>query len=325
MDAQVTETTVSPTVTTPSISAIQRTLAVQELLEKILVSTDTRTLLLVQRVSRHWKETIDSSPELQVKLFFRVGSVQETKMLCLEPDSMVIDNEEYAVVNPLLFSQDEAGSFYQAAFTFCEGIQRSLSSGLLEVHSWSRMLPAQPSSACFDMFPMLSQQPTDEETCTQNMSLTPMLDIELKLSKNFWQPDAPPGTTARDRVIYANETVSPYGVDIVWDQTYIADQKMGHPVSGATMISMFEEQKRGRDLMDIRRHRFWMEGDEAGRYGSVLPYGQMVEVECGHVGLASMKQCCREAVQPHCEAEGQTQDSENPNDGSWTPPQRPLR
>ncbi|OQN97509.1 hypothetical protein B0A48_16662 [Cryoendolithus antarcticus] len=53
-------------------SAMCRTLAISELLEHILLSVDhNQTLLLAQRVSKHWHKLIASSPSLQVELFFR--------------------------------------------------------------------------------------------------------------------------------------------------------------------------------------------------------------------------------------------------------------
>lgn len=42
------------------------------LLEMILVEVDIKTLLLVQRVSELWQETIKDSSKLQKKLFFKV-------------------------------------------------------------------------------------------------------------------------------------------------------------------------------------------------------------------------------------------------------------
>jgi hypothetical protein len=54
----------------PRVSAVERGLGVNELLEHILTHTDTRTLLVsAQRVYRRWHNVIQASPECQKQLF----------------------------------------------------------------------------------------------------------------------------------------------------------------------------------------------------------------------------------------------------------------
>jgi len=50
--------------------AMNATLGTAELLASILQELDFKTLLLVQRVSQQWRTVIQSSPELQEKLFY---------------------------------------------------------------------------------------------------------------------------------------------------------------------------------------------------------------------------------------------------------------
>ena len=52
-------------------SAVDRILAIPELFESILLELPERNLLLEQRVNTQWHETIETSPALQHKLFFR--------------------------------------------------------------------------------------------------------------------------------------------------------------------------------------------------------------------------------------------------------------
>jgi hypothetical protein len=54
----------------------------QELLDAVLQYVDIKTLLLAQRVSRHWKATITSSPQLQEALFLRPKTSGTTKHVC---------------------------------------------------------------------------------------------------------------------------------------------------------------------------------------------------------------------------------------------------
>ncbi|KAK4902714.1 hypothetical protein LTR27_000653 [Elasticomyces elasticus] len=48
-----------------------------ELLEMILVSVDTKTLLLAQRVNRKWRAVISNNHQLQQKLFMRLATREE--------------------------------------------------------------------------------------------------------------------------------------------------------------------------------------------------------------------------------------------------------
>lgn len=94
-------------------TATTKVLNVPELFQHILINTDTRTLLLAQRVSRAWKATIDGSSALQIKLFFRPATDAQAVNICLEHESMflhgVIREERtkgYAVsIVPVVLSQ----------------------------------------------------------------------------------------------------------------------------------------------------------------------------------------------------------------------------
>jgi hypothetical protein len=54
----------------------------QELLDIVLQYVDIKTLLLAQRVSRHWKATITSSPQLQENLFLRPKTSNILSYVC---------------------------------------------------------------------------------------------------------------------------------------------------------------------------------------------------------------------------------------------------
>lgn len=54
----------------------------QELLETVLQYVDIKTLLFAQQVSRHWRITIASSPQLQESLFFRPKASSTLPYVC---------------------------------------------------------------------------------------------------------------------------------------------------------------------------------------------------------------------------------------------------
>lgn len=54
----------------------------QELLDTVLQYVDIKTLLFAQQVSRHWRITIASSPQLQETLFLRPGSPSTLPYVC---------------------------------------------------------------------------------------------------------------------------------------------------------------------------------------------------------------------------------------------------
>jgi len=54
----------------------------QELLDTILQYVDMKTLLFAQQVSRHWRDTITSSPQLQESLFLRPKTSNIVKHAC---------------------------------------------------------------------------------------------------------------------------------------------------------------------------------------------------------------------------------------------------
>jgi hypothetical protein len=68
-----------------------------ELLEQILLHLPMLDLLHCQRVCRHWKDVIDSSPVLQQALYFRPAPIREHNLLGFHPQ-----NRGTNVFNPLL-------------------------------------------------------------------------------------------------------------------------------------------------------------------------------------------------------------------------------
>ncbi|SMR62401.1 unnamed protein product [Zymoseptoria tritici ST99CH_1E4] len=80
-------------------NAMQSTFQTPELLEQILLQVDDlRTLLLSQRVSQQFLQTIQGSKRLQEELFFRVKW----------PAPQTADDSEIEInpINPLLLSQN---------------------------------------------------------------------------------------------------------------------------------------------------------------------------------------------------------------------------
>ncbi|RYP10631.1 hypothetical protein DL765_008056 [Monosporascus sp. GIB2] len=60
---------------------METTLSIPELLVQILSELDLRTLLLSQRVSKHWRDTIARAPELQRALFFEPAAASSADEL----------------------------------------------------------------------------------------------------------------------------------------------------------------------------------------------------------------------------------------------------
>jgi hypothetical protein len=74
------QTTKHPSNTQDSMAAIA--VLPQELLDAVLQYVDLKTLLFAQQVSRHWKATIASSPQLQDALFLRPKTSGIIEHLC---------------------------------------------------------------------------------------------------------------------------------------------------------------------------------------------------------------------------------------------------
>ena len=285
-------------------TAASRVFGIQELFEKILVDVDPRTLLLAQRVNRRWKETIETNNALQIKLFFRPATNDEAEVLCLEPNSMVIDTDNFVVVNPLLLTQCY-GSFIM--FNLRKGVVRSLRADRPNIHSWWRMLLSQPPSSSFTMASEVSHRRHEKEII-QNLMVAKSNKLTSDFAWKVWNPDAPARTTIGERVTRANESADSLDMDLIWRDTQIRHIGWGSPVTGATMIRQLDELKCGRDIRDIRAHRVWMDSGD-GPYGDVLPHGQMVDVECGHHKLVAWLWCCRDTMLRQLEAEEKARDA----------------
>lgn len=88
------------------LTATNTVLGTTELLERVLLQTDMRTLLVsVQRVCRRWNELITTSPSLQKHLF-------------LQPDHRLLRQGEVRIKNPLL------AKYFTDWFPNCWGAHR---------------------------------------------------------------------------------------------------------------------------------------------------------------------------------------------------------
>lgn len=117
-----------------------RIFSIPELFETVLFHLPLRNLLLVQSVCRQWKKTIDDSPALQQKLFFRP----------------VPDRTQEPEFNPLLqemfsplFRLDGHKYNGHSAWDICEAVDWFKDEGrrqkvLRPEASWRRMFPVQP-------------------------------------------------------------------------------------------------------------------------------------------------------------------------------------
>jgi len=94
-----------------SLSAMERVLAVDELLELTLSFLDPRTLLLAQRVSKRYKNLIGTSPSLQKALFFRPRDEKEKPVFVDDrtqrPYKYVRQNELLCWAFPAFFNGPE--------------------------------------------------------------------------------------------------------------------------------------------------------------------------------------------------------------------------
>lgn len=76
-------------------------LVVVELLENVLVGLDFKTLLLAQRVSTLWRNTVAGSQKLQKKLFFRRATIIEVFELGMIDDDTLVNTCEEGVCGVL--------------------------------------------------------------------------------------------------------------------------------------------------------------------------------------------------------------------------------
>lgn len=91
---------------------MQNTLALPELLENIIVHLPERDILInAQRVSRHWKTIIDSSPTIQKKIMFQPVKQSAISPVDFDKDELIISGgtpiySRTTLINPLLMSQN---------------------------------------------------------------------------------------------------------------------------------------------------------------------------------------------------------------------------
>ncbi|KAK3069387.1 hypothetical protein LTR53_012301 [Teratosphaeriaceae sp. CCFEE 6253] len=111
---------------TEASTAVEDVFATAELLEKILLRVDAKTVLLSQKVSRHWREVVVGSHLLQQKLYLRSATFEEALYLTQGEDEaevwVLTDTLGLGtgMLNPLLFdvphSLPEAGNCPVASF-----------------------------------------------------------------------------------------------------------------------------------------------------------------------------------------------------------------
>ena len=102
-----------------------KALCIVELLEAVLLHLDYKTLLLAQRVSRFWHDTINGSKGLRTKLFLEPATIDEAiRFNVLEDQSLVHlgqDGKLSAIFNVHVFDivhfreRDDAGELIQLA------------------------------------------------------------------------------------------------------------------------------------------------------------------------------------------------------------------
>ncbi|KJX95619.1 hypothetical protein TI39_contig4100g00022 [Zymoseptoria brevis] len=149
-----------PSTSVAMSSAASNVFGTAELLELILLDVDMRTLLLGQRVSKDFNNTITSSPSLQEKLFFRVkrntivrgenpGDPEVNSLLCAR---------DICEATGLVFLHVEV----QRTLSVRYGLSMSIGFGtLMRIKalkdedadgSWRRMLVVQPVSRTGDFW-----------------------------------------------------------------------------------------------------------------------------------------------------------------------------
>lgn len=131
---------------------------IAELLEQILVNVDMRTILLSQRVNKHWNNVISGSTKLQKKLFFIQPTIDDAVKLNLVSSNIgVYLTPEITtppiLVNPLLFNLAVGEYYYHHNPTDDEPPFRTKAGGGLlragirenletaQSGSWERMWP----------------------------------------------------------------------------------------------------------------------------------------------------------------------------------------
>ncbi|KAK5707163.1 hypothetical protein LTR17_020970 [Elasticomyces elasticus] len=128
-------------------TACNKAFGTVELLERILIDVDTRTLLLAQRVSRRWNETIQFSLPLQQRLFLRPATYIEiiylTSGLDRREKSRYMHPEApgLSVLNPLLGLKGVGQKYTRAEITLHKKVGHH---HLARAGSWQGMLFIQP-------------------------------------------------------------------------------------------------------------------------------------------------------------------------------------
>jgi hypothetical protein len=164
-------------ISTPAASKVFDTF---ELLEKILLFVNSRTLLPAQRVNSTFRDLIAQSSSLQKKVFFKpVASIEEAQKLGLLDDGALVlaepittdeENDEAhaitTIVNELLFSRCEPCS--------C-GVPKDLDWGKIDLSEATECTPPLIISKTLGTFPehkrswqrmIISQPPLPEPTIT---------------------------------------------------------------------------------------------------------------------------------------------------------------
>ncbi|RAH51111.1 uncharacterized protein BO95DRAFT_319387, partial [Aspergillus brunneoviolaceus CBS 621.78] len=113
---------------------------IPEILEKILLGLDMKTLLLSTRVCRAWNALIRSSPSIQKALFFRAADPVPGQAKAKNP--LVEEKVWHDFLHPRLFSR-LVGAAYFSAYPLIESEEID-KAYLRPEASWRRMLLQQP-------------------------------------------------------------------------------------------------------------------------------------------------------------------------------------
>lgn len=158
-----------PYQTTPdraSFNMADQVFAVVELLENILLCLEFKTLLLSQRVSCTWRDTIASSSKLQKKLFLKAAKFEEAKALGMVTEkSLVITEIGEAIceaerilnthiitfVGDLLHDDPEDEQTYDCRLQLSKDTLPYTISALRGQSSWERMFISQPPPVAFPL------------------------------------------------------------------------------------------------------------------------------------------------------------------------------
>ena len=202
-------------------TATSQALVTLELFEQVLYNMGMATLLLAQRVSRHWKNTTETSHELQVKLFFKAAADDEEAVgLCLEMNSIVVKGDGYAITNSLLLCKVGGVPEWlcDTVFTVLPNVLNTMEKADVNKLSRTRVLASQPPPTTFSIEVV---EIGDYEDCSPVGS-----SLEMRLSDNH----APNDTTPNTRIQYADKVGAAEGVAFSWYTAEVSIMFLSKPM-----------------------------------------------------------------------------------------------